>query len=360
MKICPECQEEFEDDMNFCLFDGASLRPPGAGGGSSHFSLAGGPAFGVTENRYRPSNRFKTAFFILFAITIICAGAWAAYSRFKRPPSAPAQQEPSKPPGSPRIEAASPQAQDYAAPTAAESLSITDLSHDELLKILPKNLMHRFHEGEREQGKPDDFRVLRNESDQYVALIGGGRSAEAPKSISARLLILKVDGQQFRDVTRQSAPGRLAAGLITGARSRIQFDEGTNLVARVPVLSSAIIDECATCEHAYQLVTMTWKGGAYVESAREWDNDRYSAFYAAADALDKRNVDSKARAIIERTVDPYIAQGFSRREKKGWSVGSLTEDNTAATADYELSNGSGHIVIRVSKINGEWRAVKMR
>ena len=357
MRVCPACQEEFEDEMNFCLFDGVALRAPGVDANSTRFSFAEGPAF-ASSGRYKPPNRFKTAFFILFAVSIISAGGWAVYNRLKQP-SAAAPREPGKDQTSPRKEAASAPSQDLTT-GAAESLVITDLSHDELLKILPKNLMRRFHEGEREQGSPDDSRVLRYENDQYVALVGSGRSAEPSRSITARLLILKVDGQQLRDVTRQSVPRALAAGFIDGARSQIQFDEGNNLVARVPVLSSAIIDECATCEHAYQLVTMTWKGGAYVESAREWDNDRYSAFYAAADALDKRNVDSKARAIIERTVDPFIAQGFSRRDKKGWSVGSLTEDNTAATADYELSNGSGHIVIRVSKINGEWRAVKMR
>ena len=357
MKVCPACQEEFEDEMNFCLFDGAALRAPGPNAGPPPLSFAHGPDFAAATDHYKPPNRFKTAFFILFAVTIISAGGWAVYHRLKQP-SVASPREPAGNQASPRIEAAGDQRQDFTSP-APESLVITDLSPDQLLKILPKNLMRRFHEGEREQGAPDDFRVLRNDNDQYVALVGSGRSAEPPRSITARLLILKVDGQQFRDVTRQSAPRALAGGFISGARSQLQFDEANNLVARVPVMSSSIVDECPTCEHPYQLVTMTWKGGAYVESGREWDNDRYTAFYAAADALDKRKVDAKARAIIEKPVDAFIAQGFNRRDKKGWSVESLTEDNTATTAEYELSNGTNQIVIRVSKINGEWRAVKI-
>ncbi len=356
MKICPKCQEEFDDDMNFCLFDGVALR--GAGFSSARFSYADDPGFPQSRTGYRRPSRLKTAFFILFALTIIAAGGWAVYHRVKQQSPAPASRDANIIQSNSKTEAASSQPPDLNG-RASESLVITDLSHDELLKILPKNPMRRFHEGEREEGKPDDSRVLRSETDQYIALVGSGRSAEAPKTISARLLILKVDGQQLRDVTRQSAPRVVAGGYISGARSQIQFDEGNNLVARVPVSPSSIIDECATCEHAYQLVTMTWKGAAYVESEREWDNDRYTAFYVAADALDRKKVDSKARSIVERPLDPFVSQGFSRRDKKGWSVESLTEDNAATTAEYELSNGSGRIVIRVSRINGTWRAVKM-
>ena len=359
MKICPKCGEAFDDDMNFCFFDGISLSATRAGQRPGILSFADGPPIEYVSPTHSSPNRFRTALFILLAITIIGAGAWIIFYRLKQPVTASAARETPRLQPAANIEAPSAPLAEPSASNLGESLSITDLSHDDLLKILPKNLMRRFHEGDRDQGKPDELRILRSESDQYIAALGTGKSGDGQRAATARMLVLKVDGQQLRDVTRQALPGPLGAGAIPGARSQVRFEEGNELVARVPVFSSNIIDECSTCEHSYQLVRLAWKGSAFAESSREWDNDRYTAFFAGAAALEKRNVDSKARVMIERSVDPFIAQGFNHRDKKGWSVQSLTDDDAATTAEYEMSNGTERVVVRVSKINGAWRVVKM-
>jgi hypothetical protein len=135
--------------------------------------------------------------------------------------------------------------------------------------------------------------------------------------------------------------------------------ENSNLLVTVPASSGYVIKECPSCERAYQVVTLEWKGSRYVEVSREWENDRYTVFYVVADALEKRRVDARARPLIDRSIDPLIAEGFPRNGREGWTVQSRVESEAAETGDYEIINGKETIIVTVSKIRGQWKAIRI-
>jgi hypothetical protein len=122
--------------------------------------------------------------------------------------------------------------------------------------------------------------------------------------------------------------------------------------------SNSVVQECATCDHAYQVVALEWKNGRYVESARTWENDRYTVFYLVAEALEKKKVDSRARPFIEASLDPIISQGFPRNGKEGWTVEFHGEEG-AETAGYELNNNFDRLLITVAIVKGQWKAVQI-
>jgi hypothetical protein len=240
-----------------------------------------------------------------------------------------------------------------------ERVSLAELSRQELMESLPRNLLRRFHAGEPGQGLPDDLRVIAGQSGEYVVLIGSGRIEGASRTPAERMLILRYEENEFKDVTRQSLPAAYASGAVAGRQAQVRFDEtGVNLLISEPASSSSIVQECASCDHAYQLVTLEWKGVRYAETSRAWENDRYSVFYATADALERKKVDHRARSVIDRALDPIISQGFARNGKEGWTV-EWRGDEESDTASYELSNGAESLIITLSRLKGQWRAIQI-
>lgn len=143
-----------------------------------------------------------------------------------------------------------------------------------------------------------------------------------------------------------------------GRGAQAKFDEGgNNIVIREP-RSSSIVQSCSSCGPPYQVITLQWKNGRYVEAARTWDNDRYTVFYVVADALEKKKIDNRARPFIETALDPIIAEGFPRNGKDGWTV-EWHGDEGAETGAYELGNSFDRIVITVSRVGGHWKAVEI-
>jgi hypothetical protein len=364
MKVCPHCREEFEDDKKFCTFDGTVLRTPApsrttASNTASYKrqTAAKYPSYNAAGESYSTvprSTGWKTAFFFLLAINLIAGGALAVYLLMK-PDASPAT--------APTAVASTPQ------PSAPDAVALTqeakapqlpsEMAREELMKILPKNLLRRFHAGEASQGTPDEMRVIKDETGEHVVLLGAGRLDGAARMPAERILVLKYEQNDFRDVTRQALPTVYASGAVAGEQADVKFDEtGVNLLIHEPASSKAVVAECLQCEHAYQQVKLEWKGTRYNEAARAWENDRYTAFYVLADALEKRRVDMRARPFIDKSLDSIITEGFARNGKDGWTV-EAREHNEADRGTYELNNGDERLLIRVSRVNGQWKAVQI-
>jgi hypothetical protein len=122
--------------------------------------------------------------------------------------------------------------------------------------------------------------------------------------------------------------------------------------------SNSVVQECATCDHAYQVITLEWKNGRYTETARTWENDRYTVFYLVAEALEKKKVDTRARPFIETSLDPIVAQGFPRNGKEAWTFEFHGEEG-AETASYELNNNFDRLTITVAMVKGQWKATQI-
>lgn len=351
MKFCPHCREGFEDDLKYCTFDGTVLRgiPPDA---KVTTQL---PDLGQTYSTRSGNGGGRFAFIVLFLVAIIGAAAFAVvYFRGEQPSDPAAQPARSK----------TSQPNSSEPPVVSEEtktvLELAQLPRPQLMEMLPQNFLRRFHASGGSQGKPDDLRIVKDDKSQYVVLVGTVRVEGGAQRLAERVLILQYDAEQFIDVTRRALPSIVSSGVILGQRSQAKFDaESSNLTITVPASSSAIVKECTSCEHAYQIVTLEWKGSRYVETGRQWDNDRYTVFYVVAEAIEKRRVDGRVRAMIAPALDPVIAEGFDRDGKEGWTVQARVESEAAETGAYELINGDKSLIITVSKINGQWKAVRI-
>ncbi|HET8678318.1 MAG TPA: hypothetical protein VFO63_21130 [Blastocatellia bacterium] len=361
MKICPHCREQFEDELKFCTFDGAVLRPQAARqtavpGAARYKTQAAAriPTYNVAEPDYATPERrngWKTAFFFLLAINLIAGVALAAYLLMK-----PQPKQDETPVAAPSLQPTAPENVTPAEEVEAPKLP-SEMAREELMKILPRNLLRRFHAGEQSQGTPDDLRVIKDETGEHVVLLGAGRLDGPSRTPAGRILILKYEANDFKDVTRQALPAAYASGAVAGEQADVKFDEtGVNLLIHEPASLKTIVAECAQCEHAYQQVKLEWKGARYGESSRAWENDRYTAFYVVAEALERRRVDARARPFIDKSLDPIIAEGFARNGKDGWTVEAQSETQ-ADNAAYELNNGDERLLIRLTRVNGQWKAV---
>ena len=363
MKICPQCREQFEDELKFCTFDGSVLRPQAAsrttvsGAGSYNRQTASKiSSYGVAEDDYVIAprrNGWKTAFFFLLAINLIAGGGLATYRLMKPRPKQAETPVVATTPQSTTPETAPPVEETETPKPPSE------MAREELMKILPRNLLRRFHVGEQSQGTPDDLRVIKDETGEHVVLLGAGRLDGPSRTPAERILVLKYEENDFKDVTRQALPTAYASGAVAGEQADVKFDEtGVNLLIHEPASSKSVVAECAQCEHAYQQVKLEWKGTRYGEAARAWENDRYTAFYVVADALEKRRVNARARSFIDKSLDPFITEGFARNGKDGWTVEAHSETQ-ADKAAYELNNGDERLLIRINRINGQWKAVEI-
>jgi hypothetical protein len=351
MKSCPTCREQFDDEMMFCTFDGTPLQSPGGRTGSRGRTKLHP---GDQESSARIGNGWKVAFFLLLFVTVAAGGVFAYLA--KRGGKVTPQQT---------IEQKLPdEKQSFGGERPPEvplkKASLLEMSQQELMENLPKNLLRRFHLGEPGQGTPDDLRIISADKEELVVLVGSGRLEGSSRTSAERLLILKYDGTQFTDVTKQSVAGSYGSGIVKGRGAQIKFEDGTNTIfVREPASSSSVVQECASCDHAYQIVTLEWKNGRYVETARTWDSDRYTVFYLVAEALEKKKIDARARPFIDPALEPVIAQGFPRTAKEGW-LAEWRDDDDSETASYELTNTADRLVITLSRAKGDWRAVQIR
>lgn len=337
MKHCPTCSEEFEDELNYCMFDGAVLHPPGVQNDS------GG------ERDERRVDRWKVAFFGLLGAILVASVSFGGSMFYRGADKAveakAGRKSVERSPLTPSRDA------DREPVTQPQSFS--KLGRAEILEIIPKHVVGWFRDG-----VPNEIKVVAAKDIEYLVLLGIGRSASGAGP-AERVLALVNDGEEFKDVTRQVLPASFGSGLF-GPRSQVKFDAGgSKIILRVPASSNKIVDECPSCEHAYQRITLEWKDGRYVESERAWDNDRYTAFYVVAEALEHRRVDTRARPLIDRGLDGVLSRGFDRVEQKGWIVENLTEDDQASTAEYQLRNGADRLTITVSRMNGRWKATRV-
>ena len=345
MKYCPKCREEYDDEeYSYCTFDGVALES------ADQISSEEAEPISVPA----PSSRRSKVAPIAVAVGLIAIGALIGYTLLKRGPSQRVTV------GLPGSASASVLQTSESVPT--ENLSprvdITQLSDAEVLRIVPKQLLKRFRPGETGEARPEELRIFQGDGANYVVMLGTGRPGAARTALD-QVLILKHKEGEFQDVTRGALPGLSGSGAL-GQNIHVKFDaNGTDVVLRRPASSRAIVDECPLCEHAYQQVTLQWKGSHFAEKQREWDNDRYTAFYVAAEALERRRVDKLARPLIDHPLDALIAEGFERPSKRGWVVENLTDDQDAPAADYELKNGTDRIVIRVAKQDGKWKATRI-
>ncbi len=351
MKYCPQCREGFEDDFVYCTFDGGALRliPPDAKITTQLRDLR------QTRSRRSGNGIWKFVLTIFFLIAVASAAALTViYFRREQPGDSVNQPARTK----------TPQTNSVEPPPVTETtktvLELAQLPRPKLMEMLPQNLLRRFHASGAGQGKPADLRIVKDDKSQYVVLVGTVRVEGASQRLAERVLILQYDEEQFTDVTRRALPASVSSGVILGQRSQAKFDaESSNLMITIPASSSAIVKECSSCEHAYQVITLEWKGSRYVETARQWDNDRYTVFYVVAEALERRRVDGRVRGLIAPALDPLITEGFDRNGREGWTVQARVENEAAETGAYELINGERSLVITVSKINGQWKAVRI-
>ena len=356
MKTCPVCREQFDNELRFCTYDGAPL-PAGtkSTSGAHRNQQQDGATVVYTGGSYaREGSGWKLAFFVLLVLVLVGGGIGAAYVLMNRQSRAPATTaspvvvSESKPPAAPPV-----------SELVDKPPSLAGLSRQELMERLPQNLLRRFHSGEPGQGMPDDLRIVAAPKGECVVLLGSGKLEGGLRTQVERLLILKLEEDEFRDVTRQLVPPAYASGTIAGRGAQVKFAEtGTNILVREAASSNSVVKECATCDHAYQVVTLEWKNGRYVESGRSWEDDRYTVFYLVAEALDKKKVDNRARPFIETSLDPIIAQGFPRSGKEGWTFEFHGEEG-AETAGYELNNNFDRLLITVAIVKGQWKAVQI-
>jgi hypothetical protein len=348
MKRCPTCGERYDDsELNYCTFDGARLE-------SADRSQPGDPESG-SERPVR--NPWKAAFFALLALVVAGVGGVFSYPLLK-----PEQKKLTSAPPPPPFATSGGSAgsgSDTAMPEEIPAkVNVPQLSRTELLNLIPKHLLRRFRPGESGEPRPDEMRVLTSDKGNFVVMIGMGR-ASAGKVPLDQVLILKYENDEFQDITRAAMPGAYGPGALA-PNVHVKFDiNGSTLFLRRPASSRKVIDECAGCEHAYQQVTLEWDGSSYKEKRREWDNDRYTAFYVAAEALEKRRIDALARPLIDHPLDSAVEEGFERAAGRGWAVANLTDDADATIADYELKNGVERLVIRVAKVEGQWKATRI-
>ena len=356
MNTCPVCQEQFEDELRFCTFDGARLRGGAstATGPRSSQTVIAEPVTYYGSSYERGRNGWRIAFFLLLALVLTGTGIGTAYLLMqKQTASATTPAAPER-----AVEAKSAELPAAIEPVDKPS-SLAALTRQELMEKLPNNLLRRFHAGEPGQGIPDDLRIIASEKGEYVVMLGSGHLEGSSRTPVERILILKRGEDDFRDATRELLPSSYGSGSVGGRGAQVKFDEGgNNIVVREPKSSSSIVHQCASCDHAYQLVTLHWKNGRYLESARVWENDRYTVFYVVADALEKKKVDGRARPFIENALDPIIAEGFSRSGKDAWTVEWHGEEG-AETGGYELANSFDRLLITVSRVNGQWKAVQI-
>ena len=346
MKLCPQCNERFfEEDLNFCTYDGTPLRSPNGRVGS--YDLDG---------ERTTMNRWKVAFFILL-LAFVAAGIAGFLilvdkeGRTTAEAPKPAETQPAS---------VTQPSSNVPVVTQPPAPHLAELSQEELIKLLPKNLLRRFHLGEPGQGRPDDIRAISVDGGEFAVMVGSGKLEGSQRGAVERILILKREEEEFLDVTGKSLPARYSSGIIRGQRADARFDDGNpNLTIREPVSSTSVVDECPTCERAYHEVVLQWKGSAYVESERSWDNDKYSVFYAVADALEKKKIDVRARSVIATSLDHEVTRGFPRNGKAGWIVEIRGGDDKSDNAEYELSNGVDQLLITLSRANGQWKAVKI-
>ena len=357
MKTCPVCHEQFENELRFCTYDGEPLSgvARGASGALRSEQQEGGPTVVYSGGAYpHQSSGWKWAFIVLLLLVLLGGGIGVVYFLRNNQGGTRATTTPPVVISESRPSTAAPVSDTIDAPA-----SLAELSRQELIDRLPQNLLRRFHSGEPGQGMPDDVRVVGPPKAEYVVLLGSGRLEGGLRTPVERLLILKPEGDDFHDVTRQLLPAAYGSGTLADKGAHVKFAEsGSNIVVRVAASSNSIVKECTTCAHAYQLATLEWKNGRYVESARSWESDRYTAFYLVADALEKKKVDSRARPFIEPSLDPVIAEGFSRTGKEAWSVEFHGEEG-AETAGYELGNNFDRLLITVALVKGQWKAVKI-
>jgi hypothetical protein len=354
MKTCPVCREQFEDELRFCTFDGSPL--PGAR--KSKPDIHGRTDIVIDPDEYAASpahNGWRTAFFLLLALMFTGAAIATAYF-LMQPRTSQAGRTSMQ---SSLITPTSIPTEPTPAPEAvAKEPALHEMTRQELMAKLPKNLLRRFHAGETSQGTPDDLRVVSAETGEYVVLLGSGRIEGSVKVPAQRILILKYEENDFRDSTSELLPASYRSGAVAGRGAQVRFSEGGhNVIVREPASKSSVVNECASCDRAYQVLTLEWKNGKYVESGRAWENDRYTVFYVVADALEKKKVDPRARPFVEKSLDPIITQGFTRSGKDGWTVEWRADDEESAS--YELIDESDRLMITLSRVNGQWKAVQI-
>jgi hypothetical protein len=359
MKTCPVCREQFENELRFCTYDGATLvaATRTASGALRAPQLEGAPTVVFNADAHkREGNGWKWAFLVLLMLVLVGVGIGAAYLVMNRQSRVAVTTAP------PVAVSESKQTPAQAAPDAQpddKPPSLATLGRQELMDRLPQNLLRRFHSGDPGQGMPDDLRIVGGPKGECVVLIGSGKLEGGLRTPVERILLLKFEEDEFRDVTRQLLPAAYASGTLAGKGAQVKFAEtGASILVRGAASSNSIVQECGTCEHAYQVVTLEWKNGRYVETSRAWESDRYTTFYVVADALEKKQVDSRARPFIESSLDPIIAQGFPRTGKEGWTVEFHGEEG-AETGSYELNNNFDRLSITVSIVKGQWKAVQI-
>lgn len=358
MKICPTCREEYESQFSYCTFDGVKLRKlPGQKRSKpvrarSHTESAN-PMMLISSPLPR-GNAGKIGLYALVGVAFLSITLTAIYTLVRKDS---VSTRPLR-----LVEAAS-QPSTIEEPSTAEEVKtaaiLAEMPREQLLSLLPQNLLSRFHAGGRSEGRPDDMRIIKSEKGEYVILIGSGGLERESKTPVSRILAFQYDGQKFSDATAALLPLPLSRGAIAGLRSEIRFDsESPNLVARLVASTVSLISECATCDRAYQQITLEWNGSRYVESKRVWNNDPYTAFYVTAEALEKHRVDERSRLFVDQSLEGEIYLGFQKNANQPWSVQRIGDEGSDKVS-YELSNGDERLIITVSKENDRWRAVKI-
>jgi hypothetical protein len=357
MKICPTCREEYENQFSYCTFDGIKLKkmPKQKLPKPSRVKSKPANAKPVVTLSSRPvprGNFRKIGLYALLGVVFLGSSLLAVYTLVRKDSK-------SEPPLK-VVEAASQPSTVEEPPPSEEikpSMILAEMPREQLLNLLPQNLLRRFHGGERSQGKPDDMRVIKGEKGEYVVLIGSSGPDRESRTASSRILVFQYDGQQFIEVTGSLLPQPLSRGVIAGLRSELRFNsESPNLVARVVASSGSLVSECSTCERAYQQIDFEWNGSRYVESKRAWNNDPYTAFYVTAEALDRKRVDGRARLFVDESLAGEIYLGLGRNSNQPWSVQQFGDSDAADKASYELSNGTDRLIINLSKENERWKA----
>lgn len=242
-------------------------------------------------------------------------------------------------------------------------VDLTKMRRDELFSLVPVSLLSRYRSALGDK-LPDECRVISQDDDQYLVLVGS-QGDETNKE--SAMSVLRLEGGSLADVSREALPSEFANGRVGADVQQIKFiASSTDLQLLFPVVDTKnrFISECADCEHAYQIQDLLWCQTSYQLSPKNWHNDPYTVFYITAKALAKRALDYKERAYVDTSLDPYIAIGLERQPGQLWTVSNLTATTPKALkaankVTYALSNGAKTLSITVTKEDGWWQATEL-
>ncbi|MBL8150166.1 MAG: hypothetical protein JNN15_09595 [Blastocatellia bacterium] len=214
--------------------------------------------------------------------------------------------------------------------------TIAGLNRDKLIAMLPAYTLSNLH-SDLGKGLPDDLRVIAEGEDQYLVVIGTRLVNEKRKQ---RLLsVFKLENGGLVDLSKETIPEKFKSGMVGDESTRVEFTENSVLELAKQIDGQGTIEDCPVCEHAFLIERLVWQEGLFQLTSPEWKNDPYTAAFAFARALDKKQIDEMSRPLIAKSLDAIIAAGFEHRPDKDWTLQKIASTQPEQVSE-ELETSS--------------------